>query len=143
MFILNIIFTIVLLVGLTAAAFAIDFICTLLQKRINPKFLNVTVIFFLLVLMAGGSYAFSVMGSWSLMDTFFVSSLCFFGLGWITNITNKASINRQGTVLKFVTNNAYKHQYETSSTAGMSLYFISSLIFLAGSWGISFYIAFN
>ncbi|WP_421378086.1 hypothetical protein ACOJQI_12095 [Bacillus salacetis] len=143
MFILNILFTILLLIGLTAAAFAVDFISTYLQKRISPKYLNVTVIFLLLLLMTGGSYAFSVLGSWSLIDTFFISSLCFFGLGWVTNITNNASINRQGTIAKFVTNNAYKHEYKAASTSGMSLYFISSLIFLAGSWGYAFLIAYN
>jgi predicted PurR-regulated permease PerM len=142
MFFLNIIFTILLLIALTSAAFAIDFFCSFLQKRINPRYLNFTIVFILLLLMISGSYVFSVMGSWSLIDTVFVSSLCFFGLGWVTNITNKASINSQGTVAKFVTNNAYKHQYETASTAGMSLYFISSLIFLIGSWTISFLIAF-
>jgi hypothetical protein len=139
----NLAFTIILLIILTLAAFAIDFIGKALEKRIHPKYLNITIIFILLMLMGSGSYVISILGKWSYSDTIFISSLCFFGLGWITNITNKASINSQGTVAKFITNNAYKHQYEAASSSGMSLYFVSSLIFLAGSWSMAFLLAFT
>ncbi|MGF2615832.1 hypothetical protein FZC84_07095 [Rossellomorea vietnamensis] len=139
----NVVFTIILLVVLTSSAFAINYICKTLEKRISSKYLNITIIFILLTLMAGGSYVLSELGSWSFIDTVFVSSLCFFGLGWITNITNKASINSQATVMKFITNNSYKHQYEAASSSGISLYFISSLIFLIGSWSIAFILAYQ
>ncbi|WP_113930058.1 hypothetical protein [Bacillus sp. P14.5] len=139
----NVAFTIILLVVLTSSAFAINYISKTLEKRISSKYLSITIIFILLTLMAGGSYVLSELGSWSFIDTVFVSSLCFFGLGWITNITNKASINSQATVMKFITNNSYKHQYEAASSSGISLYFISSLIFLIGSWSIAFILAYQ
>jgi hypothetical protein len=139
----NVALTIILLIILTFSAFAIDFIGKALEKRIHPKYLNITIIFILLILMGSGSYVISLLGKWNYSDTVFISSLCFFGLGWITNITNKASINSQGTVAKFITNNAYKHQYEAASSSGMSLYFVSSLIFLIGSWSMAFLLAFT
>ncbi|WP_175990543.1 hypothetical protein [Bacillus sp. Marseille-Q1617] len=138
----NVGFTIVLLIALTAGAFAIDFIGKSLQRLIHPKFLKGTIIFIILLLMTGGSYTLSMLGEWSFIDTIFVTSLCFFGLGWITNITNRASKNAAGTTAKFITNNAYKHQYEAAGTYGISLYFLSSLIFLAGSWTVAFAVAF-
>jgi hypothetical protein len=139
---INIVFTIVLLILLTLAAFAIDFISKSLQKRIHPKYLKGTVIFILLLLIVSGSYLISTLGNWMFIDTIFVTSLCFFGLGWITNITNRANKNAEGTTAKFITNNAYKHQYEAAGSHDMSLYFFSSLIFLAGSWSAAFAIAF-
>ncbi|MGD6965242.1 hypothetical protein ACQCVP_02285 [Rossellomorea vietnamensis] len=142
-FYLNVVFTIILLITLTLASFAIDYISKFMEKRINPKFLKITIISILLLLMSIGTYVISELGSWSFIDTVFVSSLCFFGLGWITNITNKASINSQGTVAKFITNNSYKHQYEAASSSEMSLYFLSSLIFLIGSWSAAFGIAYS
>lgn len=135
-------FTIILLILFTLAAFSIDYISKVLQKRINPKYLNTAVIIILLSLMISGTYVISLLGSWKFIDTIFVSSLCLFGLGWITNITSKASTNNQGTVAKFLTNNDYEHQYEAASSPEMSLYFISSLIFFVGSWGIAFLLAF-
>ncbi|MGM0844687.1 MAG: hypothetical protein ACQEUT_06890 [Bacillota bacterium] len=138
----NVALTIILLVILTLSAFVLDFIIKALEKRIKPRYLNILIVFILLVLMVSGSYVISQLGSWSFIDTVFVSSLCFFGLGWITNITNKASINSQGTVAKFITNNSYKHQYEAASTSGVSLYFLSSLIFLVGSWSFAFLVAY-
>lgn len=135
-------FTIVLLIVLTMGAFAIDYIGKVLQKSIKPKYLKSTIIFMLLLLMAGASFALSTLGDWRFIDTIFVTSLCFFGLGWITNITNRASRNAAGTTAKFITNNAYKHQYEAAGTYGMSLYFLASLIFLAGSCTVAFAAAF-
>jgi hypothetical protein len=136
-------FTVILLIILTLAAFAIDFIAKTLQRLINPKYVNITIIFLLLLLMVSSSYLVSILGNWSFIDTVFILSLCFFGMGWMTNITNKVNRNSAGTVAKFVTNNAYKHQYEAASTSGMSLYFISSLVFLIGSWSIAFLLAFS
>ncbi|WP_404447959.1 hypothetical protein LG307_03055 [Sutcliffiella horikoshii] len=135
-------FTIILLILFTLAAFSIDFISKVLQKRINPKYLNSTIIVILLSLMISGTYVISLLGNWKFIDTIFISSLCLFGLGWMTNITRKASTNSQGTVAKFLTNNDYGHQYEAASSPDISLYFISSLIFFVGSWGIAFLLAF-
>jgi hypothetical protein len=138
----NVVFTIVLLIILTLAAFAIDLIGKFMEKYIHPKYLKGTIIFILLLLMVSGSYVISTVGNWRFIDTVFVTSLCFFGLGWITNITNRANKNAEGTTAKFITNNAYKHQYEAAGSHEMSLYFLSSLIFLAGSWGVAFAKAF-
>jgi hypothetical protein len=138
----NVGFTIVLLIFLTMGAFAIDYIGKVLQKLINPKYLKSTIVLILLLVMSVGSYTLSMLGDWRFIDTIFVTSLCFFGLGWITNITNRASRNAAGTTAKFITNNSYKHHYEAAGTYGMSLYFLSSLIFLAGSWGAAFAAAF-
>ncbi len=135
-------FTIILLILFTLAAFSIDFISKVLQKRINPKYLNTTIIVILLSLMIGGNYVISLLGNWKFIDTIFISSLCLFGLGWITNITSKASTNSQGTVAKFLTSNDYEHKYEAASSPKMSVYFISSLSFFVGSWGIAFLLAF-
>ncbi|TYS67738.1 hypothetical protein FZC76_14335 [Sutcliffiella horikoshii] len=138
----SVVFTIILLILFTLAALSIDYISKVLQKHIKPKYLNTTVILILLSLMISGTYVISLLGNWKFIDTIFISSLCLFGLGWITNITSKASTNSQGTVAKFLTNNDYEHQYEAASSPEMSLYFISSLIFFVGSWGISFLLAF-
>jgi uncharacterized membrane protein (DUF485 family) len=135
-------FTILLLILFTLAAFAIDFISKVLEKRINPKYLKITIILILLSLMVSGSYVISLLGNWKFIDTIFFSSLCFFGLGWLTNITRKANTNSHGTVTKFLTNNDYEHQYEAVSSQEMSLYFVSSLIFFIGSWGVAFLLAF-
>ncbi|MCA1063763.1 hypothetical protein QTG56_00840 [Rossellomorea sp. AcN35-11] len=136
-------FTVILIILLTLAAFAIDFIGKTLERMINPKYVNITVILLLLLFMVSGSYGVSRLGNWSFIDTVFILSLCFFGMGWMTNITNKASRNSAGTAAKFITNNEYKHQYEAASSSGVSLYFISSLVFLIGSWGIAFLLAFT
>ncbi|KPB06001.1 hypothetical protein [Bacillus sp. CHD6a] len=135
-------FTIILLILFTLAAFAIDFISKILQKRIHPKYLKITIVLILLSFMVSGSYAISLLGNWKFIDTIFFSSLCFFGLGWLTNITRKANTNTQGTVTRFLTNHDYEHQYEAVSSPEFSLYFISSLIFFIGSWGIAFLLAF-
>ncbi|MCA1057203.1 hypothetical protein LCM10_19855 [Rossellomorea aquimaris] len=138
----NVIFTIVLLILLTLVAFAINHINSYLHKKISQKYLTGTIIFILLLLMTSGSYMISILGSWTFMDTIFVTSMCFFGIGWITNITQRANLNTEGTIAKFITNNAYKHQYEAASSSGMNVYFIASLLFLTGSWGTAFLAAF-
>lgn len=136
-------FTVILLIIFIFAAFAIDFIGKTLQRLIKTKYVNITIIFLLLLLMTSSSCVVSIFWNWSLFDTVFILSLCFFGIGWMTNITNKVSRNSTGTFTKFVTKNAYKHQYEVASAlSGSNLYFISSLIFLIGSWSIVFLVAY-
>lgn len=140
-FYMYLLFSICLLIILTPFAFMIDFVGKTLEKRVNPKYLKLTIIMILLFIMAGSSFLMSVLSGMKMIDTFFITSLCFFGLGWITNITNKAHRNMDSTFAKFVTNNAYKYQYEASGTPEVSLYFISSLIFLGGSWVLAFVVA--
>ncbi|PFA67678.1 hypothetical protein CN378_09130 [Bacillus sp. AFS015802] len=138
----NLLLTIVILIIGTGLAFFIDQFSKQLEKIIPSRFLSLTIILILFSLMTGSTVMVSLLKEWSLMDTAFISSLCFFGLGWITNISKKAQINQAGTVAKFITNNQFKHDYESASTSNKSPYLIASLLFLAFSWGISFWIAY-
>jgi hypothetical protein len=110
-FYMYLLFSIFLLIILTPFAFMIDFVCKMLEKLVNPKYLKLTIITILLFIMAGSSSIMSVLSGMGMMDTFFISSLCFFGLGWVTNITNKAHRNMDSTFAKFLTNNSFKYHY--------------------------------
>ncbi len=138
----NVLLTIVILIVGTGLAFFIDQFSKQLEKFIPHRFLSFSVIVILFSLMTGATMMISLLKGWGLMDTAFISSLCFFGLGWITNISKRAGINQAGTAAKFITNNQYKYEYESTSSSNKSPYLIASLLFLAISWGISFWIAY-
>jgi hypothetical protein len=138
----NLLLTIVVLIAGTGLAFFIDQFSRHLEKFIHPKFLSLTIILILFSLMTGATVMISSLKGWSLMDTAFISSLCFFALGWITNISKKAQFNQAGTVAKFITNNQFRYEYESASSSNKSPYLIASLLFLVLSWGISFWIAY-
>ncbi|MGM0851285.1 MAG: hypothetical protein ACQEWI_01515 [Bacillota bacterium] len=140
---LNILLTIVILIAGTGLAFFIDQFCKQLEKFIHPKYLSLTIIVILFSLMTGATVMINSLKDWSLMDTAFISSLCFFALGLITNISKKAQINQASTAAKFITNNQFKYEYESASSSNKSPYLIASLLFLALSWGISFWIAYS
>jgi len=93
--------------------------------------------------MTGATVMTSSLVGWSIMDTAFISSLCFFALGWLTNISKRAGINQASTAAKFITNNHFKYEYESASSSNKSPYFIASLLFLVMSWGISFWMAYS
>ncbi|TMU87576.1 hypothetical protein FGG79_05500 [Bacillus sp. BHET2] len=138
----NVLLTIVILIVGTGLAFFIDQFSKQLEKLIPSRFLSFSIIVILFSLMAGATMMISLMKGWNLMDTAFISSLCFFGLGWITNISKRAGINQAGTAAKFITNNQYKYEYESTSSSKKSPYLIASLLFLGISWGISFWIVY-
>jgi hypothetical protein len=61
--------------------------------------------------MTGATAITSSLGGWSLMDTAFISSLCFFAIGWLTNISKRAGINQASTAATFITNDQFKYVY--------------------------------
>ncbi|MCR8850341.1 hypothetical protein NQ095_18140 [Rossellomorea sp. SC111] len=138
----NLLLTIIILIAGTGVAFFIDQFSKLLEKWIPPKFLSLTVIVILFTLMTTATVMISSLTGFRLMDTAFISSLCFFALGWFTNISKRAGINQASTAAKFITNNQFKYEYESASTSNKSPYLIASVLFLVLSWGISFYMAY-
>ena len=137
-FIVNILFTFVLLVVLTLSVFLVHFIASLLEKVVPPRYLRYTIILILLSLMAASTYIISILQDWTFLDTAFVTSLCYFSLGWITNITKRTGVNQAGTIAKFITNNNFKYEYTSASTYQVSAFFLSSLAFLIISWSSAF-----
>ena len=138
----NVLLTIVILIVGTGMAFRIDLFSKLLEAFIPQRFLSPLIILLLFSLMVGATVMISSVNGWRLMDTAFVSSLCFFALGWVTNISKRAGINQAGTAAKFITNNQFKYEYESARSSHKSPYLIASLLFLALSWGISFWMAY-
>jgi hypothetical protein len=139
----NILLTIVILIIGTGLAFFIDTFSKQLEKWIPLKFLPLTVIMILFTLMTSATVMISTLTGFRLMDTAFISSLCFFALGWLTNISKRAGINQASTASKFITNNQFKYEYESSSSSNKSPYLLASLLFLVISWGISFWNAYS
>ncbi|MBN8191266.1 hypothetical protein JI667_03810 [Bacillus sp. NTK074B] len=139
----NVFLTIIILIIGTLIAFFIDQFSKQLERVIPPRFLFLTVVLILFTLMLSSTIMVSSLKSWSLLDTAFISSLCFFALGWVTNISKRAQFNQAGTFAKFITNNQFKYEYESASSTGKSPYFIASLLFLVLSWGLSFWIAYS
>lgn len=139
----NILLTIIILIIGTGIAFFIDQFSRMLERVIPAKFLSITIVFILFTLMAAATIMASSMGGWGLMDTAFILSLCFFALGWFTNITKRAGINQASTAAKFITNNQFKYEYESVSSSNKSPYFVASLLFFVLSWGISFWMAYT
>lgn len=140
---LNVLLTIVILIIGIGTAFFIDQFSKQLEKFIPSKYLSFAIIVILFTLMMGATVMTSSMGGWSIMDTAFISSLCFFALGWLTSISKRAGINQASTAAKFITNNQFKYEYESTSSTNKSPYFIASLLFLIMSWGISFWMAYS
>ncbi|MGE6752888.1 hypothetical protein ACQKFO_05540 [Rossellomorea sp. NPDC071047] len=140
---LNVLLTIVILIIGIGTAFFIDQFSKQLEKFISLKYLSFTIIVILFTLMMGATVMTSSLGGWSIMDTAFISSLCFFALGWLTNISKRAGINQASSTAKFITNNQFKYEYESASATNKSPYFIASLLFLIISWGISFWLAYS
>lgn len=140
---LNVLLTIVFLIIGIGTAFFIDQFSKQLEKFIPLKYLSFTIIVILFTLMMGATVMTSSLGGWSIMDTAFISSLCFFALGWLTNISKRAGINQASSTAKFITNNQFKYEYESASSSNKSPYFIASLLFLVMSWGISFWMAYS
>lgn len=139
----NLLITIIILIIGTGMAFFIDQFSKQLEKFISSRYLSFTIIMILFTLMTGATVMTSSLGGWSIMDTAFISSLCFFALGWLTNISKRAGINQASTAAKFITNNQFKYEYESASSSNKSPYFIASLLFLVMSWGISFWMAYS
>jgi hypothetical protein len=139
----NLLITIIILVIGTGMAFFIDQFSKQLEKFLTSRYLSFTIIAILFTLMTGATVMTSSLGGWSIMDTAFISSLCFFALGWLTNISKRAGINQASTAAKFITNNQFKYEYESASSSNKSPYFIASLLFLVLSWGISFWMAYS
>ncbi|MGM0839257.1 MAG: hypothetical protein ACQEWE_00920 [Bacillota bacterium] len=139
----NLLITIIILVIGTGMALFIDQFSKQLEKFLPSKYLSFTIIAILFTLMTGATVMTSSLGGWSIMDTAFISSLCFFALGWLTNISKRAGINQASTAAKFITNNQFKYEYESASSSNKSPYFIASLLFLVLSWGISFWMAYS
>jgi hypothetical protein len=132
----NLLITIIILIIGTGTAFFIDQFSKQLEKFISSRYLSFTIIMILFTLMTGATVMTSSLGGWSIMDTAFISSLCFFALGWLTNISKRAGINQASTAAKFITNNQIKYEYESASSSNKSPYFIASLLFLVMSWNI-------
>jgi hypothetical protein len=132
----NLLITIIILIIGTGVAFFIDQFSKQLEKFISSRYLSFTIIMILFTLMTGATVMTSSLGGWSIMDTAFISSLCFFALGWLTNISKRAGINQASTAAKFITNNQFKYEYESASSSNKSPYFIASLLFLVMSWNI-------
>ncbi|WP_282137872.1 hypothetical protein [Rossellomorea aquimaris] len=132
----NLLITIIILIIGTGTAFFIDQFTKQLEKFISSRYLSFTIIMILFTLMTGATVMTSSLGGWSIMDTAFISSLCFFALGWLTNISKRAGINQASTAAKFITNNQIKYEYESASSSNKSPYFIASLLFLVMSWNI-------
>jgi hypothetical protein len=132
----NLLITIIILIIGTGTAFFIDQFSKQLEKFISSRYLSFTIIMILFTLMTGATVMTSSLGGWSIMDTAFISSLCFFALGWLTNISKRAGINQASTAAKFITNNQFKYEYESASSSNKSPYFIASLLFLVMSWNI-------
>lgn len=132
----NLLLTIIILIIGTGTAFFIDQFSKQLEKFISSRYLSFTIIMILFTLMTGATVMTSSLGGWSIMDTAFISSLCFFALGWLTNISKRAGINQASTAAKFITNNQIKYEYESASSSNKSPYFIASLLFLVMSWNI-------
>ncbi|MBW3113681.1 MULTISPECIES: hypothetical protein [Bacillaceae] len=139
----NVLLTIIILIIGTGIAFFIDQFSKQLERIIPARFLFLTVVLILFTLMLSSTIMVSSLKNWSLMDTAFISSLCFFALGWVTNISKKAQFNQAGTFAKFITNNQFKYEYESASSSNKSPYFIASLLFLVLSWGLSFWVAYS
>ncbi|WRP08671.1 hypothetical protein U9J35_11080 [Rossellomorea aquimaris] len=139
----NLLITIIILIIGTGMAFFIDQFSKQLEKFISSRYLSFTIILILFTLMTGATLMTSSLGGWSIMDTAFISSLCFFALGWLTNISKRAGINQASTAAKFITKNQFKYEYESASSSNKSPYFIASLLFLVMSWGISFWMAYS
>jgi len=139
----NLLITIIILIIGTGMAFFIDQFSKQLEKFISSRYLSFTIIVILFTLMTGATVMTSSLGGWSIMDTAFISSLCFFALGWLTNISKRAGINQASTAAKFITNNQFKYEYESASSSNKSPYFIASLLFLVMSWGVSFWMAYS
>jgi len=139
----NLLITIIILIIGTGTAFFIDQFSKQLEKFISSRYLSFTIIVILFTLMTGATVMTSSLVGWSIMDTAFISSLCFFALGWLTNISKRAGINQASTAAKFITNNHFKYEYESASSSNKSPYFIASLLFLVMSWGISFWMAYS
>ncbi|BCB03614.1 hypothetical protein [Bacillus sp. KH172YL63] len=138
----NVLLTIVILLIGTGVAFFIDGFSKQMERWIPKKFLSLTIILILFMLMSAATKMISMQIGWSLFDTAFISSLCFFGLGWMTHISARAHINQAGTVAKFITNNQFKYEYEAASSSNRSPYLIASLLFLGISWGLSFWMVY-
>ncbi|MCC5802314.1 hypothetical protein [Rossellomorea vietnamensis] len=139
----NLFLTIIILIAGTGVAFFIDQFSKQLEKWIPPKLLSLTIIVILFTLMTSATLMISSLTGFRLLDTAFISSLCFFALGWFTIISKRAGINQASTAAKFITNNQFKYDYESASTSNKSPYLIASYLFLVLSWGISFYMAYH
>ncbi len=138
----RIIFTVIILAVAVLFAISLNKILSLLEKRFSRKSLQIFMVFTLVVLMYLSTICISLVGDWSVMDTSFITSLCYFGLGWITTFSRRASINQAGLVAKFVSNNQYNHEFEVEFVTKQDPYFLASLIFLLICWGGSFVIAY-
>ncbi|WP_141395188.1 MULTISPECIES: hypothetical protein [Bacillus] len=72
---------------------------------------------------------------WSYVDTAFVTSMCFFAIGWFTTITLKASLNREAALSRYITNERSTNDISPCRVTYKDPYFVSSLTFLVISWG--------
>jgi hypothetical protein len=143
MFILRIVSTLIFVVAVIVIAIAQDKVLTYIEAKFSRTFAYLLVVSVFLMIQWGVVLLITSNGTWSLLDTSFICAPIFFGIGWITSFTRRASINQAGASLRFVTNGAYKHDFSVEHIKVFTPFFVSTLTFFVVSWGISFYIAFT
>ena len=127
--------TILILIAITIFAIMIDKLIILLNKVFSARFVFFLLCFVLLIIKVASTLWFGSILQWSYVDTAFVTSMCFFALGWFTTITLKASLNREAALSRYITKERSTHDFSPIKVTFKDPYFVSSLFFLVISWG--------
>ncbi|RIW31978.1 hypothetical protein D3H55_13925 [Bacillus salacetis] len=143
MFILKMASTSLFVIAVITIAIVQDKVLTYIETKFSRTFAYLLVVSVFLMIQWGIVLLISSNGTWSLLDTSFICAPIFFGIGWITSFTRRASINQAGASLRFLTNGSYQHDYSVEQVKVFTPFFAATLTFFIISWGISFYIAFT
>ncbi|QFT90810.1 hypothetical protein FIU87_19370 [Bacillus sp. THAF10] len=141
-FLLKVAITIISLTFIIVTILVSNKLLTMLERRISKQRLRGYLYIFYLIFMITASIIVANIIQWTLLETTFFLSLCFFIISWFSSISLQASKNYSATINRFNSNGREEYNIKSTLYNWKSPYSLASVTFLLVSWGASFIVYF-